>query len=239
MNQANIAIIFAGGLGTRLKNAIPKQFLEIEGKPILIHTLLNFQNHPEIDKIYISILAEYLDYTKDLIKKYNISKAASVVEGGSSAMESIYKALIEARKENLGDSIVLIHDGVRPVITDEVISKNIETVKKYKTAITAIPCNETILISKDGITPNIVPIRKETFKAQAPQGFLLDEIIEAHNSVKSYENIVDNCTLYKTLGKNVHLIKGNFGNIKVTTKEDIYILKGILDFIKENNDNIG
>ena len=114
------------------------------------------------------------------------------------------------------------------------ISENIKSVKEYGTAITSTPCYETILVSSDGKTPKEIPIRKETFAAQAPQSFVLEEIFDAHNIIRKrpekYENIVDSCTLYNVLGKSTHLVRGNFGNIKVTTPQDLYILNGILKF---------
>lgn len=236
----NIAVIFAGGRGKRLNDnldSLPKQYLKIDNKPILVHTLLHFQNHPEIDKIYLSVLPDFKDYTKELIRDYEIDKVANIVDGGSSAQESIYNALVAAADENPDESIALLHDGVRPIITDKVISDNIKSVRNFGNAITAVPCYETILITQDGEIPNEVPIRKETFKAQAPQSFRLGEILEAHENVRKtterYKNIVDSCTLFHKLGKKTHLVQGNFGNIKVTTVEDLYILKGILLFNKE------
>lgn len=236
----NIAVIFAGGRGQRLDcstDATPKQFLKINGKPILIHTLKHFENHNEIDKIYISILPEYKEYTEKLIKEYSIAKVKKVVEGGETGQDSIYKALKSASEENPENSIVLIHDGVRPIITEKVITDNINTAREKGNAITSTPCCETILVSKDGITPNIIPIRKETFSAQAPQTFILSEIMDAHERVRKteakYTDIVDSCTLFNKLGKQTYLVRGNFGNIKITTREDMYILKGILDFEKD------
>lgn len=232
----NIAIIFAGGRGLRLndeKNSLPKQFLNINDKPILIHTLMHFQNHPQIDKIYIAVLDEYKTYTQELIDKYKIDKTAALVSGGECAQESIYNALLCAYKQNHADSVVLIHDGVRPVITKKVITNNIESVKQFGTAITATPSYETILVSPDGTTLNNVPLRKETYKAQAPQSFVLKEIFEAHKIIRAkcgYDDIVDSCTLYHMLKRKCHLVEGNFGNIKVTTPEDVYILEGILKF---------
>lgn len=235
----NIAIIFAGGRGERLNNSfeLPKQFLKIEGKEILIHTLLKFEKHSEIDKIYLSVLKEYMAFTRGLIERYGIEKVCKIVEGGSTAQESIYNAIKTASEENKSDSIVLIHDGVRPIITNKVISDNILGVKNYGTAVTVVPCYETIIESRDGLSTNHVPIRKETFKAQAPQSFRLGEILEAHEKIRKsdnpYQDIVDSCTLFNKLGKNTHLVSGNFGNIKVTTPEDVYILKGILEYQNE------
>lgn len=232
----NIALIFAGGIGSRLnssKDALPKQFLEIEGKPILVYTLENFQKNKNIDKIYISTLSSYIDYVWELCGKYNIDKVSSVVSGGECAMESIYKGLIAAKEDNCpDDSIVLIHDGVRPIITQKVIDDNIDCAIKNSNAITVIPCQETIVVSEDYKSAKYVPIRKETFRAQAPQTFRLGDVIEAHKNVSNYENIVDNCTLFMKQNKKVHLTEGNFGNIKVTTYEDVCLLRGILQYLK-------
>lgn len=234
----NIAIIFAGGIGQRLNNsseAVPKQFLEINGKPILVHTLEHFQNHKEIDKIYIAMLENYIDYTKGLVKTFKLDKVKGIVKGGKCGQESIYNALKCAQKENSDNSIVLIHDGVRPIITSQVISDNIESVKNYGTGITSTPCYETILVSKNGDFPQHVPLRAETYAAQAPQSFKLGEIIDAHEKIREtgYEGIVDSCTLFHILGRKTRLVRGNFGNIKITTPQDVFVLKGILDFNEE------
>ena len=149
----NIAIIFAGGTGQRLssgENSIPKQFLKINDKPIIIHTLELFEKHKDIDKIYIAIHPDYFDYMQDLIKHHYITKTAGIVKGGITGQDSIYNALKLAQSENPDDSIVLIHDGVRPNITEEVITKNIECAKKNGNAITCTSCFETILISEKG-----------------------------------------------------------------------------------------
>ncbi|MBQ4646133.1 MAG: 2-C-methyl-D-erythritol 4-phosphate cytidylyltransferase [Candidatus Gastranaerophilales bacterium] len=231
----NIAIIFAAGIGQRLNNKeddLPKQFLEIEGKPILIYTLEHFEKHDNIDKIYIATLDKYINYVYNLVQKFNIKKACSIVQGGACAMESIKNALDVASKENPSDSIVLIHDGVRPIINSRVIDDNIKSVIENGNAITAIPCCETIVESKNGKIAHHVPIRKETFKAQAPQSFRLQDVLNAHNEIENYDDIVDNCTLYTKLKKEVYLVEGNFGNIKITTPEDVYILKGILEYVK-------
>lgn len=241
----NIAIIFAGGLGQRLnngENSTPKQFLKINDKPIIIRTLELFQTHKDIDKIYISIHPDYYEYMQDLVKYYYITKTAGIVNGGKTGQESIYNALKLAQKENPQDSIVLIHDGVRPNITEEVITKNIECTKKNGNAITCTSCFETILISENGINPEHVPYRKDTYAAQAPQTFHLGEVIEAHEITRktnpNYTDIVDTCTLYKTLNKKTFMVKGNRGNIKITTIEDLYILRALIRY-KEDLEAFG
>lgn len=232
--MANIALIFAGGVGQRLKNknSTPKQFLKINGKCIIIHTLEIFQRHEKIDKIYIAIHPDYFEYMHELVKYHYITKVAGIVKGGATGQDSIYNALKLAEKENSSDSFVLIHDGVRPNITPEVITNNIECAKKNGNAITCKPCFETILVSNNHTNPQHVPYRKDTFAAQAPQTFCLGEIISAHEKVRktnpNYENIVDSCTLYKTLDVPTYMVEGNRANIKITTIEDLYVLRALI-----------
>ena len=206
----NIAMIFAGGRGVRMGSGIPKQFLEIHGKPVLVHTLELFQEHDMIDKIYISVLEDYIGKTQKLVDRYGLDKVVSIIPGGATAQDSIYNVLKDAEKENDGDSIVLLHDGVRPFVSYDTIKQNIESVQKYGSAITCTACYETILLSKSGEKVDSVPYRKDTFAAQAPQSFRLKDIIAAHDEVRainpSYENMVDACTIMTTLGKEVHMI---------------------------------
>ena len=165
----NIAIIFAGGSGARMGSGMPKQFLEVAGKPIIIHTLDIFEEHDMIDKIYIACKEEYIRYLKRLIEKNLIRKVAGIVPGGTTGQDSIYKALKLAYDENDGDDIVLIHDGVRPHITSAVISEDIECVRQHGSAVTCTPLFETPVISSDGRTIEEVPSRDKFFTAQAPQ----------------------------------------------------------------------
>ncbi|MBO5372841.1 MAG: 2-C-methyl-D-erythritol 4-phosphate cytidylyltransferase [Lachnospiraceae bacterium] len=238
----NIAIIFAGGSGVRMGAGIPKQFLEINGKPILIHTLQLFQYHDKIDKIYLSVLEQYIPYVQELIDEYRLRKVVKVIPGGETAQDSIYNALKTAEAENPEDSIVLIHDGVRPFVSYEVISDNIESVKQHGNGITCTACYETIMISKNGESVDTVPYRKETFAAQAPQSFYLKDIIAAHDVVRAsetgYENMVDACTIIRSQGIKAHMVMGNRGNIKVTTPEDVYMFRALLQY-KENEQAFG
>ena len=238
----NIAIIFAGGSGVRMGAGVPKQFLEINGKPVIIHTLQLFQYHNKIDKIYVSIIADYEDYMNELVEEYHLTKVAKVLPGGETAQDSIYNALKMAEAENPEDSIVLLHDGVRPFVSYDVIADNIKGVEEHGNAITTTACFETILLSKDGQNVDSVPYRKETFAAQAPQSFRLKDIIAAHDVVRArperYENMVDACTILMSQGLPVHMVEGNRGNIKVTTPEDVYMYRALLQY-KENEQAFG
>lgn len=238
----NIAIIFAGGKGVRMGAGIPKQFLEINGKPILVHTLQLFEFHREIDKIYLAVLEDYIPYVEDLVDQFRLRKVAAVIPGGDTAQDTIYRALKKAESENPQDSIVLIHDGVRPLVSYRTISDNIKCVKANGNAITVTPCYETIMISQDGQTVGQVPYRKETYSAQAPQSFVLKDIIAAHDQIRNrpegYENMVDACTIIRTIGKEANMVEGNRGNIKVTTPEDVYMFRALLQY-QENEQAFG
>nr|MBP3680505.1 2-C-methyl-D-erythritol 4-phosphate cytidylyltransferase [Clostridia bacterium] len=238
----NIAVIFASGRGTRMGTEIPKQFLEINGKPILVHTVELFQYHPLINKVYVVTLEGYIPYVEKLTKIYNLTKICGITKGGDSAQESIYNGLKMVENENPEDSIVLLHDGVRPFVSSDVITRNIEGVKKNGNAITCVPTYETILTSKDGNEINDVPIRSETYVGQAPQSFYLGDIIKAHDAIRNrpqgYENMVDACTIIRTLGNTAYIVEGNRGNIKVTTPEDVYTFKSYLKY-KEDEQTFG
>lgn len=230
----NIAIIFAGGSGARMGSGLPKQFLEVAGKPIIIHTLNLFEEHDEIDKIYIACKEEYIPRLKRLIDRHRITKVAGVVPGGTTGQDSIYQALRLAYDENDGDDIVLIHDGVRPHVSSSVIHEDIACVKAHGSAITCTPLFETPVVSADGVNIDDVPPREHFFTAQAPQCFYLKDVIEAHQTVRAvnpnYEGIVDTCSLMKSLGRDVVMVKGNRGNIKVTTPEDLYLFHGLVEY---------
>jgi len=234
----NIAIIFAGGKGERMRGAYatPKQFICISKKPILIHTLIRFQNHPEIDRIYLAILKGYIDTAQKLCNKFGITKLAAITEGGKCTQDTIYKALLVAKKECQDDDIVILNDGVRPYIDNETITNNIRSVKKYGSGITYSPCTETILISNDGYTIDSVPIRSHIYCVKAPQSFYFGELLSAHNKIReinpNYTNIIDAFTLYTELNKKTHFVLGDPNNIKVTTKKDIPILRDLLRGLK-------
>lgn len=225
----NVALIFGGGTGSRMKSSsIPKQFLIMNGKPIIIHTIEIFENHPEIDEIVVVCLEPWIDHLNQLLTKYNLTKVVAVVPGGDSGQDSIYKGL-KAVESLHNNAIVLIHDAVRPNIRSEVITKNIASVKQYNSAITVVSSVETSVVSYDGEFVESVPLRKYDYIGQAPQSFYLEDILKAHEEVRhrGYDGIVDSCTLMKSCGYKLHLIEGNRGNIKITTDEDFYIVRAL------------
>lgn len=238
----NIAIIFAGGSGARMGSGIPKQFLEVNGKPIIIHTLDIFDEHPMVDEIYIACKEEYIGKLKRYIERFWIKKVKAVIPGGTTALGSAYNALIVAKEQNDKDAIVMIHDGVRPCITHELITDLIYSVKQNGTAVTCTPMFETPIKSSDGVIVEEVPLRSEFYTAQAPQCFYLGDVLAAQEETRKnnpdYVGLVDSCTMMRSVGKEVYLVKGNRGNIKVTTPEDLYIFRAMLQY-RETQDAFG
>lgn len=233
----NIAVIFAGGVGTRMKTSeLPKQFLMVHGKPIIVHTLEIFQNHPEIDGIICVCVEGWIDYMEDLKHRYRLEKIAKIVKGGRTGQLSIYNGL-KAAEELYGtnETIVLIHDGVRPLISAETISANIASVKENGSAITSVPAQETLIIVDDNEKVSEIVDRSQARLARAPQSFYLKEILSAQENAiaQGLTNMTDSCTLLKHFGKKLVTIPGERNNIKITTPEDFYTFRALSD-AKEN-----
>lgn len=224
----NIAVIFAGGTGQRMKSEdIPKQFLKIDGKPIIIHTLEKFSQHNEIDTIVIACLESWIDELKRLIEKYQVTKVQAIVPGGKNGHDSIHNALFKAYETASDDDIVLICDGVRPMVSTELITNCIATAKVYETAVPVTPSIDSVLWSEDAETCNKSLPRKEMFITQAPQGYIMRKIVWAHNEAekRGITNPISSSELLIELGERVHIFLGDRENIKVTTPEDLHALR--------------
>lgn len=224
--MSNIAIVFAGGVGARMGATIPKQFLSIYGKPIIIHTLEKFQYNDNIDKIYVSCTEDWIDTLCKLTKKFNITKLSpsAIIPGGTTGQDSIYNAIELASTENDLESVVLIHDGVRPVIDDLIIDANICAAQESGSAVTCASMTETPVVSMDGDVVTRVHNRAEMYIAKAPQSFILGEILEVHRKERSvnpsYSGIVDSCDLMMKYGHQSSIVPCGHSNIKVTTPDD-------------------
>jgi 2-C-methyl-D-erythritol 4-phosphate cytidylyltransferase len=232
----NIAVIFAGGVGIRMNsNEKPKQFLELHGKPIIIYTLELFDRHPDIDGIVIACVPEWIDYLQELILKFHIKKVAEIVPGGETGQISIYNGLVAAEKLYPVDSIVLIHDGVRPLINARIITDNIELVKRCGSAITTAPTVETFVLVNEDMSVVHIPKRKLSKLAKAPQSFLLNDIISVHRKAlhDGIFDSIDSCTLMSMYNKPLTLVEGPVENIKITTPTDYYIFRAIVE-VREN-----
>ena len=229
----NIAVIFAGGVGSRMKSkSMPKQFLEVHGKPILVHTLEHFQEHEEIDAIVVANLPEYREYLERLVHRYELRKVR-IVDGGATGQESRHRALQAVREWYPDDSVVLIHDGVRPLIDATLISENIAAVREHGSAITCTKVFETIVVSGSGKIDEVIP-RDLLYTAQAPQSFWLGEVLDAYDrAVAEGENdSIDSCSLMRRYGHAVHMVEGPRSNIKITTVEDFYVSRSFFDLVE-------
>lgn len=241
MAAENIALIFAGGVGARMNTkAKPKQFLDLHGKPIIVYTIEHFQNHADIDAIVVVMHPDWLGYMEELVKRYQLSKVVEVIAGGTTGQLSIFNGLECAEKHFSSDATVLIHDGVRPLINHDIITANIEQVKRSGNAITTSPTIETFVVVDDDLVVQEVPERKHSRLAKAPQSFVLKDILSVHHQALSdgIEDSIDSCTLMSKYGHNVTLVEGPVENIKITTPTDYFMFRAIVES-RENSQIFG
>lgn len=236
----NIALIFAGGTGQRVnKGSKPKQFLELHGKPILLYTLEHFEVHPLIDKIIIVCLESWINELKKLLRRYDINKVFKIVPGGSTGHESIYNGLKSIESSSKHDDIVLIHDGVRPLIEEELITSNINKVKEFGTCITVEAATESVVhLDKDGMIVS-VPNRNEMYVAKAPQSFLYGLIWKYYQKASDDGILaIDSSHLLSLYGVEMHTIKSTPNNMKITSPVDYYIFRALYE-AQENKQILG
>lgn len=235
--MANIALIIAGGSGNRMGQDIPKQFMHVDGCPIIIHTMQCFQQHPDIDAIAVVCLKGWETVLQAYANQFRINKLRWIFEGGKSGMESIHNGIYGLEDAGCKDEdLVLIHDSVRPLLSQDVISSNIAICKAYGYAVTGIKCREAILESDDGFTSTTSIPRDKLIRTQTPQTFRLRNILNVHEEAK-IRNIADSvasCTLVAEVGgREMHIVPGSEKNIKITTVEDLEILKALMHTNKD------
>lgn len=240
----NIALIFAGGTGQRMNTrTIPKQFLELHGKPIIIYTLEQFDLHPDIDAIIVVCLESWIERLKQMIKRFNIGKIVDVIPGGGTGQDSIFRG-ISVLHENFNypdDSIILIHDGVRPLIDETTIHENVVCAKEHGSSVTVVPATETVILrNQDFKEFGEILDRKFCFMARAPQCFRLGEIYAAHIKARrcGMKDFIDSAQLMSWYGTPLFQTEGKPENIKITTPGDFYIFRAIID-AKENSQIFG
>lgn len=231
--KMNTAVIFAGGVGSRMQSkGLPKQFLKLHDKPIIIHTLEVFENSSEIDAIVIACVKEWIEHLEKLVQKFNITKVKKIVPGGKTGQDSIFNGLKAAEKiGNRDKDIVLIHDGVRPLIYTKTIHDDIISVKEHGSAITSVKEKETVLVVDENEKIIDVPNRAQSRLARAPQCFYLKDILEAHEKAQKSgkHEFIDSCSMMQYYGHDLYLVDGPQENIKVTTPDDFYTMRALLD----------
>lgn len=228
--MSTIALIIAGGSGNRMHQDIPKQFLTVNEKPVIVYTLEAFQAHPEIDAIAVVCIEGWEHVLQAYAKQFNITKLKHVVPGGENGQSSIRNGVYELEKLYDKDDIVLIHDAIRPMVSAEIISDCITKTRKYGNAITVIPCAEAMIQTEDAIVSTGSYPRDRLKRTQTPQGFKIGDIAQLHRDAlkAGITNSVASCTLMIEMGKQVYFSNGSEKNIKLTTVDDIDIFKALL-----------
>lgn len=227
----NIALLTAGGIGSRMHQEIPKQFLHVNNKPIIIYTLEAFQKNPSIDFIIVAVLEKWGDILWAYARQYNITKLKWVVTGGQTGQESIYNCLQKLLLEKVPmETIITIHDGNRPLVTQDIIADSIATYKKYGSAVAAIPCVEAIFKSDNKKYSEISIPRDELYRTQTPHTYSFDKLLWAHKVAleKRIENTAATCVLMNILGEKVYFSLGSAKNLKITTMDDLDIFKALV-----------
>lgn len=233
----NIALLTAAGNGIRMGQDIPKQFIHVDNKPIIIHTLEAFQRHPAIDAAVVVTLPAWMDVLQAYAKQFNITKLRWVVPGGETGQESIYRGLQALKAEAPADSVVLVHDGNRCFVSSQVISDSLATYKRYGSAVAAIPCVEAVFRSQDDGLSSVVTVpREQLFRTQTPHTYKLEKLLWAYNEAMKREitGSVAPCTLMQQLGETVYFSHGSEKNLKITTKDDLELFKCYLKMEKDS-----
>lgn len=234
----NIALITAGGIGNRMGQDIPKQFMTIDNIPVIIYTLKAFQAHPEIDCIAVVCLEGWEVVLQSYANQFNITKLKWIFKGGSTNQESIEHGIYGLEKnECRSDDIVLVHDGVRPLISERIISENIATCKKYGFAVTGLTCKEAIMKKEDDCVEKIEIPRERLVRTQTPHTYHFKTLLDAYKTAdsKKIKNTVAPCVLFAELGeRGQHLVQGSEKNgLKLTQTEDIELFKALKHTSKE------
>jgi 2-C-methyl-D-erythritol 4-phosphate cytidylyltransferase len=230
----NIAIIIAGGSGNRMGQDIPKQFINVHDKPILIYTLESFQHHEDIDAIGVVCIEGWENMVKAYANQFNITKLRWIVKGGSSAQESIRNGVYALEGTCSDDDIIIVHDGIRPLVEPTVLTAVIAKAKEYGNAVTSMPYNEQIfMVSEDDETTTTQYIPREQLRrVSTPQAYRFDLLDSKYHEAyekgigihgSNYAN-----TMMVQLGVRLHFALGSDKNIKLTTKDDLELFKGYL-----------
>ncbi len=226
----NIALIIAGGSGRRMQQEIPKQFINVNDKPIIIYTLEAFQNHPDIDEIGVVCIDGWHDILRAYTRQYRIDKLKWIVPGGENGQDSIRNGVLEAERRYSREDILLVHDAIRPLVSHDIISDCIVQCRKYGSAIVTTPCNTAVLKKTGNECSGEIVERHSLAMTQTPQAFPIGKLADAHRAAleRGIVNSVASCTLMIELGQTVHFSIGSETNIKLTTKDDLEIFKALL-----------
>lgn len=229
----NIALLTAGGTGNRMGQDIPKQFMCIDNQPVIIYTLQAFQFHPEIDAIAVVCLPGWSVILQAYANQYNITKLRWIFDGGDTNQESIYNGIVGLKECGCSnDDIILVHDGVRPLVDPRIITENIAVCKQYGYAVTGLTCKEAIMELVEDTVKDIDIPRERLVRTQTPHTYSLGTLLEVHKKARKLDikNTVASCTLVAMTGiKDQHIVEGSEKNgLKLTRPQDVELFKAMI-----------
>jgi len=226
----NIALIIAGGRGMRMGQEIPKQFLTVYDKPVIAYTMEAFEKHPDIDAIAVVCVEGWESILSAYARQYHITKLKHIIPGGANGQGSIRNGVFELEKHYAPEDIVLVHDAIRPMVSQDIISGCIATAREHGSAIVTVPCQEAMLETEDQLSTRSAYPREKLKRTQTPQGFPIGRLCAAHRRAleQGITNSVASCTLMVELGETVWFCAGSEKNIKLTTPDDLEIFKALL-----------
>lgn len=232
----NVALIMAGGLGQTLLQDIPKQFLNVLDKPVIIYALEQFQKHPAIDKIVISCLEGWEEMCRAYAKQFGINKLELVVTGGPDGQSSARNGLWEMKKWCAPEDIVIIHDAIRPMVTEEIITDCLSVCKRYGCAAAAVPAQEPVVKSVDGIRGRESFERNEIMRIQTPQAYPYGKLLAIYKEAeeKGIKGFIHVHTILTRLGRDIYFSRGSDKNLKLLTLEDLDIFKALYTTERED-----
>lgn len=230
----NIAVILAGGTGSRMGIVdMPKQFIEIYSKPVIVHTIESFEINDNIDAICVVCIKEWQNNLKIWLKEYDLRKVRWIADAGDSRQRSSLNALDAIKDDCTDEDIVIIHDAARPLVSQRIINENIEKVKQYGACDTVVPAHDTVIRSIDGEYLESIPARKELYMGQTPQSFTYGIIRKSYDDYYALPEdkrpvMTDDCGLVLNSGIKIGMAMGDKINMKLTTMEDLLLIKSLI-----------
>lgn len=230
-----VAVILAGGVGSRMQADMPKQFIEVRNKPIIAYTIENFERNSRVDEVLIVCVAGWFEHINEIVKKYKLNKVKHIVEGGNCGHDSTRNAVFYLKEFLENDDIVIVHDAARPLLPQKVIEDMLDKTEEFGNGNTSIPCYETILYTDDGKSGIEELDRKSIMRIQTPQAYkygILDDVYNKAEKDNKHDFVyADIAVAY--YGYRIYFSKGFINNIKITTKEDITFFNYLLDFSED------
>lgn len=231
----NIAMILAGGTDNRFQMSVPKQFVNVYNRPVIVYTLEAFQKHDEIDAIMVSCLDGWQEMVRAYAKQFNISKLKWIVSGGQDGQASARNGILVLKEECRGDDIVVLHDSIRPFVSEEIITDSLKVCRVHDMGVAAVRTMDTIMRTNDGMVGTESISRYSIIRIQTPQAYRMDRLWDIHEKAieKGITGEVDTNSVISRLGEPVYFSKGSDLNMKINTVEDVEMFKALYKMRQE------